>query len=373
MQRDGGSGDVSTRVAHLDAWLRTTFVEHNTALEDAYFAAGVEFLADPALDAHKHVLLHEGAANVASIAAVPESAEDRYELLGMVGFVLGACRRHEAEDDAVLAPVWTLAQRLGDSLGVAPRYVFAHQAFFNTAIAGRFRTFTLLPDEATFVELNGLGVLSYGTAAAALRQIPPLGVSNPLTGYLLDRARLALEDVLAFNQQIAREVPVDRFFRNIRPYFKPYRVGDRTYRGANAGDSSAINEIDVLLGLCSTSDPFYTSVVTEKIPYVPPEQQAALRSLDGSGSLLERFESEARSGVTPQLRAQRRPLPGRVSCPWRCVRLPPSRTREAVSRASSRRDAARPLRRLVGKRAAARGGGRPPRAAARAADRPRAL
>jgi hypothetical protein len=290
-------------VNHLDEWLRTTFAERNTALEEAYFAAGVEFLADPELDVHKHVLLHEGAARVSSIEALPGSAEDRYELLGMVGFVLAACRRHEAEDDPTLAPVWAVARRLGESLGVAPRFVFAHQAFFNTARGGRFRTFTLLPDEATFVELNGLGVLSYGTAAAALRQIPPLGVSHPLSGYLLDAARLALEDVLAFNQQLAREVPVDRFFRNIRPYFKPYRVGDKTYRGANAGDASAINQIDVLLGLCSTSDPFYASVVAEKIPYVPPDEQPVLRELGACGSLLERFEAEARSVVTPQLRA----------------------------------------------------------------------
>jgi hypothetical protein len=43
---------------------------------------GAEFLADPAFDAQKHVLLHEGAAHVAAIGAVPENANDRYELLG---------------------------------------------------------------------------------------------------------------------------------------------------------------------------------------------------------------------------------------------------------------------------------------------------
>jgi hypothetical protein len=203
----------------------------------------------------------------------------------------------------VLAPAWAVARRLADGLGVAPRYVFAHQAFFNTARGGRFRTFTLLPHEATFVELNALGVLSYEAAAAALRSIAPLGVSHPVTGHLLETARAALDDVLACNQRLAREVPVDRFFRNIRPYFKPYRVGDRTYRGANAGDSSAINEIDVALGLCATSDPFYRSIVEEKIPYVPPEQQPALRDLGATGALLTRFEAEAASGVTPHLRA----------------------------------------------------------------------
>jgi hypothetical protein len=293
---------VNATVARLDAWLRTTFVEHNTALEEAYFAAGVEFLDDPALDAHKQVVLHEGAAHAGAVDALPERLADRYELLGMVGFVLGACRRHEAEDPAVLAPVWAAAQRLADSLAVAPRYVFGHQAFFNTARADRFRTFTALRDESTFVELNGLGVLAYGRAAAALRQIRAMGVSNPMAGYLLDAARVALEEVLAFNQRLAREVPIDRFFRNIRPYFKPYRVGDTIQRGANAGDFSAINEIDVLLGLCDPNDPFYAAIVAEKLLFVPPADQPALRALDAVGNLLTHFETEAEAGVTPQLR-----------------------------------------------------------------------
>jgi hypothetical protein len=299
----GYGGVMEATIERLDAWLRTTFVEHNTALEEAYFAADVEFLDDPALDAHKRVVLHEGAAHAGALEALPARVADRYELLGMVGFVLGACRRHEYEDDAVLAPVWTVAQRLGEDLGVAPRYVFAHQAFFNTARDDRFRTFTSLPDEARFVELNAVGVLAYDKAAAALRRLPAMGVSNPTAGYLLDSALLALEEVLASNQRLAREVSIERFFRNIRPYFKPYRVGDATYRGANAGDFAAINEIDVLLGLCDVQDPFYAAIVAEKIPFVPPEEQAALRALAETGTLLARFEREAEQGVTPGLRA----------------------------------------------------------------------
>jgi Domain of unknown function (DUF1864) len=219
----------------------------------------------------------------------------------MVGFVLGALRRHETEDRALLAPAWEVAQRLGDALDVAPRYVFAHQAFFNTARDGRFRTFTSLPDEALFVELNGLGVLAYGRAAAALRQVAPMGVSNPIAGHLLDVARSALEEVLAFNRRIARELSIDRFFRSIRPYFKPYRVGDAIHRGTNAGDFSAINEIDVLLGLCDLNDPFYASIVAEKIPFVPPAEQRALRELDAGHTLLAHFEAEAQAGVTGRL------------------------------------------------------------------------
>jgi len=141
------------------------------------------------------------------------------------------------------------------------------------------------------------------SSTASLRQIPAIGVSHPITGHLLESARVALDEVLAFSQRLAREVSIDRFFRNIRPYFKPYRVGSTIQRGANAGDFSAINEIDVLLGLADPNDPFYSAIVAEKIPFVPPEQQPALRELGRAGTLLERFEGEAELDMTLGLRA----------------------------------------------------------------------
>ena len=64
------------------------------------------------------------------------------------------------------------------------------------------------------------------------------------------------------------------------------------YRGANAGDFSAINEIDVTLGLCSMEDPFYRAIVREKYRYVPPDDRQVLDSLDRLPSLAELFRAE---------------------------------------------------------------------------------
>ena len=221
----------------------------------------------------------------------------------MVGYVMGACRRHETEDPAVLAPVWRVAERLGASLGVAPRFVFAHQALWNTAVDGHFRLFTTLPAEEAFVRHNGIAVLAYERAAAALRPVAAMGVTNPIAGPQLDAARAALDAVLAADQAITRDVPVDRFFRSIRPYFKTHRVGDGTWRGANAGDFSAINELDVLLGLVDPADPFYARIVAEKLPYVPLADQPRLRALTAGQSLLARFEAEAGGAPSDAWRA----------------------------------------------------------------------
>ncbi|RJL35796.1 monodechloroaminopyrrolnitrin synthase PrnB family protein [Bailinhaonella thermotolerans] len=287
--------------ALYDQWIRREFVEYNTALEEAYFAAGRELVTGRRdLEEIKEALAREGAELIGRLAgdgSVPADPEERYELLGRVGFYLAALRRHEVEAPDPSAGV--LSQVLGTSLGVAPRYVFAHQSLYNRAVRDAYPTFTSLPDEHVFVTYNGLGVLAYQRAAAALAPIPALGVSSPLATYLLEGARAALDDVLAFNRALSGELDPGRFFLNIRPYFKPYRVGGVEYRGVNAGDFSGINEIDLLLGLCDARDPFYQRVLAEKRPYVPPEDQGRLSRAVMIPSLLDAFLAEMDAGPLP--------------------------------------------------------------------------
>ncbi|GGS47232.1 monodechloroaminopyrrolnitrin synthase PrnB family protein [Actinokineospora fastidiosa] len=275
-------------VERVEQWLRREFVAYNTELDEAYFAERAEVLLGvPALDRVKRALYTEGLELISAIDAYPDSPAERYSLLGAVGFYLGACRRHGIDDEPRAA--WALADELGAGLGVAPRYVFAHQSTHNLAVDGVCRRFTTLPDEANFTTTNGLAVLAYQRAAAALRRVADVGVSSPLATYLLEDAKSALDDVLSFNRTLGKSLDVDRFYLNIRSYFMSHRVGSREYRGVNAGDFAAVNEIDLVLGLCSARYPFYQHVVTEKYPYVPPEDQPRLRAAMTARPLLGLF------------------------------------------------------------------------------------
>jgi hypothetical protein len=80
---------------------------------------------------------------------------------------------------------------------------------------------------------------------------------------------------------------VERFFYSVRPYYKPYRVGRQEYRGANAGDFSGINEIDLLLGLCRANDPYYAQLLVDKMLFMLPSDQARLRDCMTRTSLLD--------------------------------------------------------------------------------------
>ncbi|HEX6163611.1 MAG TPA: monodechloroaminopyrrolnitrin synthase PrnB family protein, partial [Vicinamibacterales bacterium] len=283
----------------LDRWLRGDFVRINTALEEIYFAERIDVIHGRSdVDALKLQLLEQGGPlmeRAANMPALPAHPHASYRLLGLVGHYLAACQRHEAaltDDSGARQAAWTVSTRIGHALGVAPRFVFAHQSLFNEAIGGRVRTFTSLPDEEIFIRYNALGVAAYYRAAEALRGITNVGVSSPVASYLFDQAEAALNDVLRFNHDLARQLNVDRFFFNIRPYFKTYRVGDADYRGANAGDFSAINEIDVTLGLCSMNDPFYQAIVREKSRYVPPDDLEILRTLKERRSLADMFRTD---------------------------------------------------------------------------------
>lgn len=64
------------------------------------------------------------------------------------------------------------------------------------------------------------------------------------------------------------------------------------YRGANAGDFAGINEIDMLLGLCSANDSFYSQLLVDKFLYMMPEDQVRLRDCMRRESLLNALLAE---------------------------------------------------------------------------------
>jgi hypothetical protein len=102
-------------------------------------------------------------------------------------------------------------------------------------------------------------------------------------------AKDALLDVIAFNDKLYEKLDVDRFFYCVRPYYKPHRVGLHEYRGANAGDFAGINEIDLLLGLCSADNLPYSQLLVDKFLYMMPEDQSRLRDAMRQPSLLSDF------------------------------------------------------------------------------------
>jgi hypothetical protein len=286
---------MSSRAEAFEHWIRTSFVQMNTELENRYFASEDRAQVIGCGDPIKASLRDEGHTHVVALLAEGNTGagfESAYGVLGSVGLYLAALRRHELtnparEERSPFPEASSLALHVGASLGMAPRFSTGHLATHNRARAGIRKSFTSLPDEFLFIDENTRGILSLQRAADALTSIVPLGVSSPVADVMFDAAKQALRDVMRFNERLMTRLDVERFFYSVRPYYKPYRVGRQEYRGANAGDFSGINEIDLLLGLCRANDPYYAQLLVDKMLFMLPSDQARLRECMTRNNLLD--------------------------------------------------------------------------------------
>jgi len=286
---------MTSHVEAFEQWIRTSFVQMNTELEHLYFASRDRSWVEGVGDQIKAALRDEGHQYVVALLAEGNTGDGfdvAFGVLGNVGMYLGSLRRHELtnparEDRSPFREASSLALHVGASLGMAPRFSTAHLSTHNLARAGVRKSFTSLPDEFLFIDENTRGILALQRTADALTSIVHLGVSSPVADVSFDTAQVALRDAIRFNDALMTQLDVQRFFYSVRPYYKPYRVGRQEYRGANAGDFSGINEIDLLLGLCRANDAYYAQLLVDKMLYMLPSDQVRLRDCMTRRSLLD--------------------------------------------------------------------------------------
>jgi hypothetical protein len=284
-----------SNAANFDRWIRTAFVAMNTELEELYFAREDRADVIGVGDAIKAQLRDEGLVHVKALLAegnTGDGFESGFGVLGDVGMYLASLRRHELtnparEERSPFPEASSLALHVGASLGMAPRFSTGHLTTWNKAQAGVRKSFTSLPDEYLFIDENTRGILLLQQAADALTSIVHLGVSSPAADVMWEAAKHALRGVLLHNARLFERLDVARFFYCVRPYYKPYRVGRQEYRGANAGDFSGINELDLLLGLCRASDPYYAQLLVDKFLFMLPSDQKRLKECMTHRSLLD--------------------------------------------------------------------------------------
>src|SRR6202163_750198 len=195
---------MSSKAQAFEGWIRTSFVQMNTELENLYFARPDRAQVIGCGDPIKASLRDEGHAHVVALLAegnTGEGFDSAYGVLGSVGLYLGALRRHELtnptrEERSPFPEASSLALHVGASIGMAPRFATAHLTTHNLSVAGVRKSFTSLTDEFLFIDQNTRGILSFQRAADALTRIVPLGVSSPVADILFEDAKRALESVI---------------------------------------------------------------------------------------------------------------------------------------------------------------------------------
>ena len=291
-------------VARFDHWIRNRFPTLNTDLENHSARERESGQVEPS--SLSGALREEGSSLIQEILDSEQesgrSFDELFDLLGNVGLFMAACTRHglnqPVKGASPLLGASRLAIRLAEELDVAPRFLAAHLSLLNPAQNGRYKLFTELASERMFIDYNARGMLAYQSAARALKSILGIGVSSRWAPELWADTVRALEKALESNHWLFKNLDVESFFYHVRPYYRPHHVGEQVYRGANAGDFAAINEVDLMLGLCSSGDPFYQWVLREKRDYILPEDRASMDRSCVRVSLLDRFLEEANPSCT---------------------------------------------------------------------------
>ncbi|MGH8294033.1 MAG: monodechloroaminopyrrolnitrin synthase PrnB family protein [Steroidobacteraceae bacterium] len=164
---------MSNNAEAFEHWIRTSFVQMNTELEELYFSREDRSRIVGVGDGIKHALRDEGHAFVSALRAegnTGEGFDSAFGVLGNVGMYLGAMRRHELtnparEERSPFPEASSLAIHCGASLGMAPRFATAHLSLHNRARAGLRKSFTSLQDEFLCIDENTRGILCLQRAA----------------------------------------------------------------------------------------------------------------------------------------------------------------------------------------------------------------
>ena len=292
---------MTTHTQAFDNWTRTSFVQMNTELENLYFELEDRSIVKGTGNKIKTQIRDEGHAHIVALGQegnTDAGFASAFDVLGNLGLYFASLRRHgltnpDTETTSPFKEASALGLHLAASLGVTPRFATSHISTHNLAVDGVIKAFTSLESEHFFLAYNTRGIFGYKRAADALSRALPLGISHPIMAVLLGNAKDALKDVIVYNKVLFDELDIDRFFFSVRPYYKPYRVGAHIYRGANAGDFSGINEIDMLLGLCTAKDASYSQILVDKMLFMMPDCQTRLRACMTKVSLLDEFMQAA--------------------------------------------------------------------------------
>ena len=245
---------MSARAEAFDRWIRGSFVALNTELEELYFRQEDRARVEGVGDALKATLRDEGHVHVVALLKegnTGDGFESGFNVLGNVGLYLGALRRHELTNPAreerspfpklrrwhcTWAPRsgWRRASRPAISPLTTGRSMVCARAYL---VARRIPVHRR--EHARHSRVADRRRCTHAHRAHRRDQ--------PGCRVLFAPRSVRSRDVLRFNERLFAELDIERFFFCVRPYYKPYRVGRLEYRGANAGDFSGINELDLLL------------------------------------------------------------------------------------------------------------------------------
>jgi hypothetical protein len=273
---------MSNHSEAFDLWIRSSFMELNTELENLYFAQDDRSDVSRSGQKLKQQLRDEGHVHVVALLAEGDTGDgftNAFGVLGNVGLYLAALRRHELTNPSREEKSPFRASSLAMHLGVRRHGTpFFHRfiAHLNFRACGRAmpsRHFRMKSCSSTSTR----GILLLQLAADALTKVVPPGISSDRRRQVRGR-EIRTAGRGRIQRPAVRQTLVERFFFPCA-HITSHGVGWFEYRSANAGDFSGINESDLLLGLHAVRTTRYGTKLQIDGCSLPPSDQKRLRGV----------------------------------------------------------------------------------------------
>ena len=160
----------------------------------------------------------------------------------------------------------------------------------------RERTFTSLPQERVFIETLRRGMSSLNSCLANMLIACTYPISHQEFAVHLHSATISFQMMINSIVQVKRGITPEVFTHHIRPFFEPFRVGDRAFSAPSGAEMPILN-IDQIIWGADCTDELYTDYFRANIVRLPVIYQEISQTFAGQKSLMTILKDRLASAI----------------------------------------------------------------------------
>ena len=170
----------------------------------------------------------------------------------------------------------------------------------------RERTFTSLPQERVFIDSLRRGMSSLDSCLANMLTACTFPISRQEFATCLHATTASFQMMIDSIVQVKRGITPEVFTHHIRPFFEPFRVGDRAFSAPSGAEMPILN-IDQIIWGADCVDELYTTYFRANIIRLPAIYQEISQTFAGQKSLMTVLKDRLASAI-PLSHGERRSI-----------------------------------------------------------------
>lgn len=160
----------------------------------------------------------------------------------------------------------------------------------------RERRFTSLPEERTFIDSLRQGMSALDICLVNILTACAFPLASSEFAASLQAATESFQTMIDSIVQVKRGITPEVFTHHIRPFFEPFRLGDKAFSAPSGAEMPIIN-IDQIIWGADCTDELYTTYYQANIVRLPTIYQEISHTFTGQKSLITILKDRLASGV----------------------------------------------------------------------------